>query len=59
MYINILSEMLGRESELETLYNKLKMSITNSKPCNLYLSGPPGTGKTACVKRTVQTLEVT
>lgn len=41
----------GREDELATLSEFLENCLTNQKSASIYISGPPGTGKTSCVNK--------
>lgn len=41
----------GREDELATLSEFLENCLTNEKSASIYISGPPGTGKTSCVNK--------
>ena len=43
------STMLCREEQLATLTEYLTSHLSNKKPGSLYISGAPGTGKTACL----------
>lgn len=43
------SNMLCREDQLATLTEYLTSHIREKKPGSLYISGAPGTGKTACL----------
>ena len=38
-----------RDKELAVIENFMKPLIENKKPGSMYISGRPGTGKTACV----------
>lgn len=41
----------GREDELAKLSDFLENCLTNQKSASIYISGPPGTGKTSCVNK--------
>ena len=41
--------MVCREEQLATLTDYLRSHISQNKPGSLYISGAPGTGKTACL----------
>lgn len=43
------STMLCREEQLATLTAYITSHLSNKKPGSLYISGAPGTGKTACL----------
>lgn len=43
------SSMLCREEQLATLTGYLTSHLKQKKPGSLYISGAPGTGKTACL----------
>ncbi|KAK3731827.1 hypothetical protein QZH41_020185, partial [Actinostola sp. cb2023] len=49
--------LLCREKEQETIKSFLHNHLTNKKPGSLYISGAPGTGKTACLTKVMQELE--
>ncbi|KAF0874187.1 CDC6 protein, partial [Crocuta crocuta] len=44
----------AREKEMNVIRNFLREHICGKKAGSLYLSGPPGTGKTACLSRILQ-----
>lgn len=46
-----------RESEFETVYSHLETAITAGTGACLYISGTPGTGKTATVREVVSSLQ--
>ncbi|KAJ1135649.1 hypothetical protein NDU88_002087 [Pleurodeles waltl] len=46
--------LLAREKETDAIQHFLKEHICGAKPGSLYISGPPGTGKTACFRRILQ-----
>ncbi|XP_069490675.1 cell division control protein 6 homolog [Ambystoma mexicanum] len=46
--------MLAREGETAAIRQFLKEHISGTKPGSLYISGAPGTGKTACFRRILQ-----
>lgn len=48
----------AREKEMNVIRNFLREHICGKKAGSLYLSGAPGTGKTACLSRILQDLEV-
>lgn len=52
------TQLSCRECELETLKTWLSGCLEEQKPKSFYISGPPGTGKTACLKRTMAVLKV-
>lgn len=41
----------GREDELTKLSEFFENCLTNQKSASIYISGPPGTGKTSCVNK--------
>lgn len=43
--------LLAREKETEAIQNFLKTHVSCGKPGSLYISGAPGTGKTACLNK--------
>ncbi|CAK7290130.1 cell division control protein 6 homolog [Vulpes vulpes] len=47
----------AREKEMNVIRNFLREHICGKKAGSLYLSGAPGTGKTACLSRILQDLE--
>jgi len=50
--------LIGREKE-QTFINKfIKKTMIDLQPGSLYLSGAPGTGKTACLTKALDQLEV-
>ncbi|XP_026464349.1 cell division control protein 6 homolog [Ctenocephalides felis] len=44
----------GREKELQELENIINTSLKKETSTSLYVSGPPGTGKTACLTNIIQ-----
>lgn len=50
------SVLVGREKEAEAFSSFITGSIAHNKCSSLYISGPPGTGKTAQVNLTLDTL---
>lgn len=48
----------AREKEMDVIRAFLKKHICGKKAGSLYLSGAPGTGKTACLSRILQDLKV-
>ncbi|BHF61306.1 AAA ATPase [Sparganum proliferum] len=51
-----LDKVIGREKEIGFLRKLLEDCISQKKSASLYISGAPGTGKTATVTQEVQTL---
>ena len=56
--LHLLPEFVGRTAQLTELSTKLSFSLKSDTPLSLYVSGPPGTGKTATVMHTVHKLKV-
>ncbi|XP_003131519.1 cell division control protein 6 homolog [Sus scrofa] len=50
-------QLPAREKEMDVLRNFLREHICGEKAGSLYLSGAPGTGKTACLSRILQDLK--
>lgn len=48
----------AREKEMDVIRNFLREHISGKKAGSLYLSGAPGTGKTACLSRILQDFKV-
>uniref|UniRef100_A0A8C0H7S1 Cell division control protein n=1 Tax=Chelonoidis abingdonii TaxID=106734 RepID=A0A8C0H7S1_CHEAB len=46
--------LLAREKETDAIRRFLKEHVCGEKPGSLYISGAPGTGKTACLSRILQ-----
>ncbi|XP_063815850.1 cell division control protein 6 homolog [Pseudophryne corroboree] len=46
--------LLAREMETATILSFLKTHVSCEKPGSLYISGAPGTGKTACLHKLLQ-----
>ena len=51
-------QLPAREKEMDVIRNFLREHIYGKKAGSLYLSGAPGTGKTACLSRILQDLKV-
>ncbi|XP_020377331.2 cell division control protein 6 homolog [Rhincodon typus] len=49
--------LLARERETEAISQFITDHISEEKPGSLYVSGAPGTGKTACVERIIEDLK--
>ncbi|XP_077171078.1 cell division control protein 6 homolog [Paroedura picta] len=50
-------QLSAREKEMGFLHQFLKECVCGEKPGSLYISGAPGTGKTACLNRALQDLK--
>ncbi|XP_032093575.1 cell division control protein 6 homolog [Thamnophis elegans] len=50
-------QLLAREKETGVLQGFLLEHVCRKKPGSLYISGPPGTGKTACLNRALLDLK--
>ncbi|KAL8175919.1 UNVERIFIED_CONTAM: AAA ATPase [Gekko kuhli] len=50
-------QLHAREKETRFLHQFLKEHVCGEKPGSLYISGAPGTGKTACLGRALQDLK--
>ncbi|XP_075767654.1 cell division control protein 6 homolog [Pelodiscus sinensis] len=50
-------QLLAREKEADIIRQFLKKHVCQEKPGSLYVSGAPGTGKTACLSRILQDLQ--
>ena len=58
LHNSIPSTLLCRDEKLASLSAFLQTSITARQPGALYVSGAPGTGKTACLTHTMEDLKV-
>lgn len=52
-------QLFAREKETGVLQRFLLEHVCRKKPGSLYISGAPGTGKTACLNRALLDLKVT
>ena len=50
--------LVGRESKISSVSSFLDEHISKKKPGSLYISGAPGTGKTAVVSKSIENLQV-
>jgi len=48
--LSIPNELIGREDEIKTITDFIKKCTSTVRSSSLYISGAPGTGKSACVK---------
>ncbi|XP_053550030.1 cell division control protein 6 homolog [Bombina bombina] len=55
--IAVPERLLAREKETESIQSFLKKHVSGEKPGSLYISGAPGTGKTACLSKLLQESE--
>ena len=58
LHTSIPKRLISRESELEFINSFLKKTMVDMKPASLYMSGAPGTGKTACLTKALDDLKV-
>jgi Cdc6-like AAA superfamily ATPase len=49
-------ELIGREQEFSTIFTAVQYSLNKQKPCSIFISGKPGTGKTFTVDSIVREL---
>jgi Cdc6-like AAA superfamily ATPase len=49
--------LVGREKEFTKIESLISNSIIQRSPLSIYISGPPGTGKTATIKAVIQNLQ--
>ncbi|XP_026673019.1 cell division control protein 6 homolog isoform X2 [Ceratina calcarata] len=57
LHSSVPDSLPGRESELEKLHEFMEEHLKNETSGSLYVSGPPGTGKTACLSKLMQKTE--
>ena len=50
--------LIGRETEVSELESFIRSNVTENTPASLYVSGAPGTGKTASLSHIVSKLKV-
>lgn len=48
---------VGRESEFQEISNHISGALKNCSPLSIYISGVPGTGKTAVTTAVIQKLQ--
>lgn len=48
------STLIGREEEMATIYGWLDSRLSTKSPGSMYISGAPGTGKTAVVRHSIE-----
>ena len=58
LHTSLPERLLCREKETQTIQSFLKNHLDARKPGSLYISGAPGTGKTACLKQILQQQKV-
>lgn len=58
LHSNFPTELPGRESEIEELRSFILDHLVNGSSGSIYVSGPPGTGKTASLNSIVQQTDV-
>uniref|UniRef100_A0A8D8VCG5 Cell division control protein 6 homolog n=1 Tax=Cacopsylla melanoneura TaxID=428564 RepID=A0A8D8VCG5_9HEMI len=56
--VTVLSELPGREAQLDTIRQFLLSHLNNETAGSMYISGPPGTGKSASLNVIVQQSEI-
>ncbi|XP_067397359.1 cell division control protein 6 homolog isoform X2 [Emydura macquarii macquarii] len=54
LHTGVPDRLHAREKETDALWRFLKEHVCEEKPGSLYISGAPGTGKTACLSRILQ-----
>ena len=58
LHSSIPSNLLCRETETKHIETFLKVHLVHRKAGSLYISGAPGTGKTACLTHILENLQV-
>lgn len=58
MHTSIPSDLISRDQELSTIREFVDRTIKKSKQGSLYMSGAPGTGKTACLTKVLEHVNV-
>lgn len=51
-------QLLCRDEEISQIKTFLHERLARRKPGSMYVSGPPGTGKTACVQQVLEEMKV-
>ncbi|KAL2715387.1 cell division control protein 6 isoform X1 [Vespula squamosa] len=54
LHSSVSENLPGRETELVKLQEFIREHLKNESSGSLYVSGPPGTGKTACLSKIIQ-----
>ena len=58
LHTSIPTNLIGRDHEQSVINSFITETMVNQQPGSLYLSGAPGTGKTACLTKALDQLEV-
>ncbi|XP_046824412.1 cell division control protein 6 homolog [Vespa crabro] len=54
LHSSVSENLPGRETEIAKLQEFIREQLKNESSASLYVSGPPGTGKTACLYKIIQ-----
>jgi len=57
LHTSIPANLIGRDHEQSVINSFITETMVNQQPGSLYLSGAPGTGKTACLTKALDQLE--
>lgn len=58
LHTSIPKQLVSREREQDFIQSFMKKTLVEMNPASLYMSGAPGTGKTACLMKALDEIEV-
>lgn len=56
LHSSVPTNLVGRDEEVDFLVNYINEHVKSKRPGSIYISGPPGTGKTAALSKIIEKL---